>query len=62
MTSYYRVMLGKASVHAEACFEGNFIGAGYGISQDLKADLPDDWRAFNQRFIPVFLALHPDKS
>ena len=32
------------------------------IAQDLKADLPDDWRAFNKKFIPIFLAAHPDKT
>ncbi len=62
MTSYYRVMLGKSSVHAAACFAGNFIGVDSDIAQDLKADLPDDWRTFNKKFIPVFLASRPDKS
>jgi restriction system protein len=62
MKSYYRVMLGKQSVHAATCFAGNFIGADYEIAQDLKGDLPDDWRAFNKKFIPIFLAGHPDKT
>lgn len=62
MKSYYRVMLGKASVHAQQCFAGNFIGADYGIKQDLTGKLPELWRAFNKEFIPVFLAAHPDKT
>lgn len=62
MKSYYRVMLGQKSVHAEECFTGNFIGTDFGISQDLTKKLPDEWRAFNKEFIPVFLAAHPDKT
>lgn len=62
MKSYYRVMLGKQSAYAATCFAGNFIGADYGITQDLIGDLPDDWRAFNKKFIPIFLAAHPEKS
>jgi restriction system protein len=62
MKSYYRVMLGKQSIHAAACYAGNFIGTDYEIFQDLKSELPDDWRAFNKKFIPIFLAGHPDKT
>lgn len=62
MKSYHRVMLGRGSVHAEECFAGNFIGTDFGIYQDLTNKLPDNWRAFNKEFIPVFLAAHPEKS
>jgi restriction system protein len=62
MKSYYRVMLGQKSAHADDCFKGNFIGADFGIQQDLANRLPDDWRTFNKEFIPVFLAVHPDKN
>lgn len=62
MKSYYRVMLGKKSAFAEQCFAGNFIGADFGIKEDLSRKLPDEWRAFNKQFIPVFLAGHPDKT
>lgn len=62
MKSYYRLMLGRQSMYAATCFAGNFIGADYEIPQDLKSELPDDWRAFNKKFIPVFLAGHPDKT
>ena len=55
-------MLGKQSAFAEECFRGNFIGADFGIPQDLTADLPDEWRVFNHKFIPIFLASHPDKT
>lgn len=62
MKSYYRVMLGKKSIHAAVGFEGSFIGADFEVIQDLTSDLPDDWRAFNKKFIPIFLSNHPDKT
>ena len=62
MKNYYRVMLGRQSVFVEQCFVGNFIGTDYGIVEDLAHKLPDEWRAFNKQFIPVFLAGHPNKT
>jgi restriction system protein len=60
--SYYRVMLGEKSMFAAECFAGNFIGTDFGIMQDLSNDLPDDWRQFNKKFIPIYLDTHPEKS
>jgi restriction system protein len=60
--NYYRVMLGQKSVYAAECFAGNFIGTDFGIDQDLTNDLPEEWRAFNKKFIPIYLAKHPDKT
>lgn len=62
MKKYFRVMLGAKSIYAEECFKGNFIGADFGMKIDLTNDLPDNWRDFNARFIPVFLEKHPGKS
>lgn len=62
MKNYYRIMLGRKSVHAQAGFAGGFIGADYEINQDLKGKLPEEWREFNRQFIPVFLAGHPEKT
>jgi len=62
LKSYYRVMLGQKSVYAAECFAGNFIGTDFGIDQDLTKKLPEEWRAFNQEFIPIYLAKHPDKT
>ena len=62
MKSYYRVMLGKGSKHAEECFAGGFVGTDFGIHQDLTGHLPEEWRAFNKAFIPVFLEGRPEKS
>ena len=54
--NYYRVMLGKKSIHAAECFAGNFIGTDFGIDQDLTKKLPEEWREFNKEFIPIYLA------
>jgi restriction system protein len=62
MKSYYRVMLGRKSTLAQECLTGEYIGAGYGIDQDLSGKLPEQWREFNKQFIPVYLAKHPGKS
>ncbi len=62
MKSYYRIMLGRKSIYAKECFAGNFIGAHLSISENLTGKLPEEWREFNRKFIPVFLTAHPDKS
>ena len=55
-------MLGAKSAFAEECHKGSFIGYDLGLNQDFKHDLPDNWREFNQKFIPVWLKQHPEKS
>lgn len=62
MRRFRRLMLGKQSVHAEECFSGDFVGTDYDIDQDLSEQLPDHWRSFNDKFIPIFLEQHPDKT
>jgi restriction system protein len=62
MKSYYRVMLGRKSVHAPECFAGSFIGTDFGVDEDLSRKLPEQYRDFNKRFIPVYLASHPEKT
>lgn len=62
MKNYYRIMLGKKSMHAPMCFAENFIGADFDIPQDLTGKLSEEWRAFNREFIPIYLARHAGKS
>lgn len=62
MKDYYKIMLGSKSIHAEECYKGNFIGADYGLHTDLTNQLPEDWRKFNHKFIPVYLANNPGKT
>lgn len=42
--------------------EGNCIGVYYELDLDLTNHLPEDWRTFNRKFIPVHLERHPGKS
>ncbi len=62
MKLYYRVMLGPGSVHAAEAFAGGFIGTDFDIHQDLSNQLPDEWRKFNEAFIPECMRLNPEKS
>lgn len=62
MKNYYRIMPGRGSAFAEQVEEGSFVGIDAGIQQDITSDLPEDWRMFNHKFIPIFLERHPEKS
>jgi len=66
VTEYYRltnsVMLGKASAYVDESVAGGFIGADFEIHEDLTGKLPEDWRAFNKAYIPIFLANVPGKT
>ncbi|MBW7990809.1 MAG: DUF1016 family protein [Planctomycetes bacterium] len=62
MKSYYRIMAGRGSKHTEVCQAEQFIGADYAIDIDLTGKLPDNWRQFNKKFIPVYLNKNPGKS
>jgi restriction system protein len=62
MKSYYRVILGAKSVYAKECYDGYFIGAHYGINQDLTKELPENWREFNAKFRDIWLRSHPAKT
>lgn len=60
--NYYRIMPGARSKYADLCHNEGFIGADYGFRQDFGGKLPDDWRQFNKKFIPVYLKGHPEKT
>ena len=49
-------------MHAEACRKSNFIGVDFGIDVDLEGKLPDNWRLFNQEFVPIYMKNHPNKT
>ena len=55
-------MLGSKSIYAEECYKNGFVGADYRIEADLTNELPDDWRQFNHKFIPIYLAKYPEKN
>lgn len=60
--SYYRVRLGEGGSHAAECYEGEFIGVHWGFKEDLTGQFGDDYRAFNARYRPVFMARYPEKT
>jgi restriction system protein len=62
MKNYYRVMLGRKSIHAAMCFSEGFIGADFAIAEDLTDKLPEEWRDFNKRYIPVIIEQEPGKT
>ena len=62
MKAYFRVMLGRKSAFAAQGFAGGYIGADFLPGEDLSRSLPDEWRPFNKKFIPVYLEGHPGKS
>lgn len=62
MKRYYRVTLGKGNSLAQDCFAGNYVGVDFGLNQDLKGKLPDEWRDFNAEYIPVIQKIWPEKN
>lgn len=59
---FFRIYLGKKNAFAPQCFAENVIGVDFQIREDLTGKLPDEWRAFNKTYIPVYLKEHPDKT
>lgn len=62
MKRYNRIMLGRGGKYTEECIAGGYIGADFGVREDLTNNLPDTFKMFNAQYIPVFLAEHPDKT
>jgi restriction system protein len=62
MKRIYRIMAGRKSAFAQECINEGYIGAGFGIQTNLEGQLPDEWRLFNAKFIPVWLEKNPGKS
>ena len=62
MKDFHRVMLGRGSMYADVCRQQGFIGAHFGIDQDLTGFLGEDPREFNQQVRPIYLSVFPEKS
>lgn len=62
MKKYNRVMLGRGSMFAKMCREEGYIGADFDIPVDLSDSLYENWRDFNEKFIPVWMDNVPGKS
>jgi restriction system protein len=48
--------------YASECYNGKFIGADYGIAEDLSNFLSDNWKDFNARYIPIWLNINTGKT
>ena len=62
MRNYYRVMLGKGSRYADVCRQQGFIGAHFGIDQELTSLLGGEQREFTQQIRPTYQQVFPEKS
>jgi restriction system protein len=62
MKKYNRVMAGPRSMYASKCFDEGFIGVDYELPYDLTRELPEIWREFNAKFVPIWMESHPGKS
>ncbi|MGM0580735.1 MAG: endonuclease NucS domain-containing protein [Bacteroidota bacterium] len=62
MKAYYKVMSGSKSKYASQCRQEGFTGVDYQMDIDFSGDFPENWRDFNEMFIPEYLIRHPDKS
>jgi restriction system protein len=62
MPSAYMVRSGIQGMHLDDCIAESYIGVDFGLHEDLAGRFPDNWKEFNQEFVPVWLSLFPDKS
>ena len=62
MKQYNRIILGKGGLYADKCLEEKFIGADFDIREDLTYKLKDNWRIFNDEYVPIYMAANPEKT
>lgn len=55
MTTFARVSLGKQGKFSDLALREGWIGTGWLAAVDLSAELPNSWRDFNKKFIPVVM-------
>ena len=61
MKNYYRIILGKKHKNFDEAKKGNFVGVAFLRKIDLSNDLMD-YTEFSAKFVPIYLASHPDKT
>ena len=62
MKKFFRIMLGKGGIYADDCLKDSYIGVNFLAGHDLSGHLPEDWKAFNKEFIPVFMKENEGKT
>ncbi len=55
-------MLGAKSVYADECLKNNFVGVDFLANVDLTGKLHNNWRDFNEDYIPIYLKEFPEKK
>ncbi len=60
--NYYRIILGKANSLFDDGYVEGYVGVNMGLTEDLTNKLPDDWREFNKKYIPIYLKENPEKT
>ncbi len=58
---FYKVMLGRGSRDADVCRSEGFIGTDFDVHENLTHQLPENWREFNEKWIPHFLKTRTSK-
>ena len=56
------MMLGRGSMYADVCRQQGFIGAHFGIDQELTSLLGGEQREFTQQVRPTYQQVFPEKS
>ena len=59
---FFRVMAGKKSAYFDDCFNKGYIGVNFHVDVDLTNDLPENWKEFNKKYIPIYLEKNPGKA
>jgi len=62
MPRYFRIVLGRLNSYAETCHAGGFVGADFDVFEDLTERLPENWKEFNSRYIPIVMMNNPAKT
>lgn len=62
MKSYYRISQGAGAQNAEEALSGGYYGVGYLPDVDLTGKLPNNFRDFNEKFVPIFLEKNPERT
>lgn len=60
--NYNRVMLGPSGMYADICRKDGFVGVDFLSTHDLSNFLTESRKDFNNKFVPIWMEEHPEKS
>lgn len=61
MKSYFKIMLGQGSMHADDAKVGEYMGVGFIKDINLKDKFTNNVRDFNKKYIPLWLEQNPGR-